>query len=79
MKKKYLLQDWEQEQRGYYSNISKSEVSDIYEEWFSQNVMHGHSKRDLVEMLIDDELIYRSDDSIEDLIETIEELKTNKL
>lgn len=79
MKKKDLLQDWEDVQQEYYEQFNRSEVEEIYNDWFMENSDRYASlydnKDELIAELIKDELRYRKKDSIEELKETIEQLK----
>jgi hypothetical protein len=75
MKKKDLLQDWEIVQQEYYEQFNRSEVEEIYNDWFIENPDRYASlydnKDELIAELIKNELIYRQDDTIEELKETI--------
>ena len=75
MKKKDLLQDWEIVQQEYYEQFNRSEVEEIYNDWFMENSDRYASlydnKDELIVELIKDELRYRADDTIEELKETI--------
>ncbi len=73
MKKKDLLQDWEIVQQEYYEQFNRSEVEEKYEDWFSNYIEHYPymDKSQMIEELIEDELRYRKDDTIEELKETI--------
>ena len=79
MKKKDLLQDWEIVQQEYYEHLNRSEVEEKYNDWFSSydnvsNSMFEYpymEKSQMIEELIEDELRYRKDDTIEELKETI--------
>ncbi len=79
MKKKDLLQDWEIVQQEYYEQFNRSEVEEKYNDWFSaydnvSNSMFEYpymEKSQMIEELIEDELEYRKDDTIEELKETI--------
>lgn len=75
MKKKDLLQDWEIVQQEYYEQFNRSEIDEIYNDWFMENSNRYASlydnKEELIEELIKNELRYRQDDTIEELKETI--------
>lgn len=81
MKKKNILKDWEIVQQEYYGQYNRSEIEEKYNDWFIENdsivgfdkVMN---KDKMIEELIADELEYRKDDSVEDLKETIEHIKS---
>ena len=79
MKKKNLLQDWENTQTEYYEQFNRSQIEALYSEWFGNNIDHYPymEKYQMIDELIEDELIHRKEDSIEDLIDTIKYL--NKL
>lgn len=73
MKKKDLLQDWEIVQQEYYEHFNRSAVEDLYNEWFKESVGFDKymNKDEMIKELIEDELRYRKDDTIEELKETI--------
>tara|TARA_Y100000114_G_scaffold103419_1_gene96531 strand:- start:1306 stop:1581 length:276 start_codon:yes stop_codon:yes gene_type:complete len=77
MKKKDLLQDWEIGQRIYYELFNRSEIEEKYSDWFSNDIdviektLHYLDKSQMIYELIQDELKYRTDDSIEELKQTI--------
>tara|TARA_A100001201_G_scaffold134926_1_gene122877 strand:+ start:760 stop:1023 length:264 start_codon:yes stop_codon:yes gene_type:complete len=77
MKKKDLLQDWEIVQQEYYEHLNRSEVEEKYSDWFYNDVdviektLHYMDKSEMIDELIQDELRYRADDTIEELKETI--------
>jgi len=73
MKKKDLLQDWEIVQQEYYQQFNRSAVEERYNDWFEESVgFDKHMNKDeMIEELIEDELEYRKDDTIEELKETI--------
>ena len=74
MKKKDLLQDWEIVKQEYYEQFNRSEVAELWEEWFGMNEETPEpyqNKDELIKELIEDELDYRKDDTIEELKETI--------
>lgn len=79
MKKKDLLQDWEIVQQEYYEQFNRSEVEEIYNDWFMENSDRYASLYDdkdkLIAELIKDELRYRKEDSIKELKETIEHIE----
>ena len=81
MKKKDLLQDWEIVQQEYYENLNRSEVEEKYSDWFYndvdviENTLHYMNKSEMINELIQDELRYRADDTIEELKETIAHIK----
>ena len=79
MKKKDLLQDWEIVQQEYYEQFNRSEVEEIYNDWFMENSDRYASiydnKDELIAELIKDELRYRKEDSIKELKETIEHIE----
>ena len=79
MKKKNLLQDWEDAQREYYENFNRSQVEESYSEWFGNEIEYYPymEKYQMIDELIEDELTYRQEDSIEELEDTIQHL--NKL
>tara|TARA_R100000231_G_scaffold1474_2_gene2494 strand:+ start:2431 stop:2682 length:252 start_codon:yes stop_codon:yes gene_type:complete len=79
MKKKNLLQDWENTQREYYEQFNRSQIEALYSEWFSNDIDHYPymEKYQMIDELIDDEFTHRKQDSIEDLTDTIKHL--NKL
>lgn len=74
MKKKYLLQDWEIVQQEYYEQFNRLELEELWGEWFGMNEEIPEpyqNKDDLIKELIEDELRYRKEDTIEELKETI--------
>jgi hypothetical protein len=73
MKKKDLLQDWEIVQQEYYEQFNRSEVEEIYNDWFGNNIEDYPymEKSQMIEELLEDQLRYRKDDTIEELKETI--------
>tara|TARA_R110002049_G_scaffold70_3_gene497 strand:- start:5458 stop:5742 length:285 start_codon:yes stop_codon:yes gene_type:complete len=71
MKKKDLLQKWEQVQRSYLSYLDKDELEREHEEWFGPT-----SLDEMINELMESELDCRRDDSIEELKETIEHIKS---
>jgi len=75
MKKKELLKDWKIVQQEYYEQFNRSEVEEIYNDWFTENSDRYASlydnKDELIAELIKNELRYRADDTIEELKETI--------
>jgi len=79
VKKKDLLQDWEIVQQEYYEQFNRSEVEEIYNDWFMENSDRYASiydnKDELIAELIKDELRYRKEDSIKELKETIEHIE----
>tara|TARA_R110000744_G_scaffold288557_1_gene399559 strand:- start:859 stop:1119 length:261 start_codon:yes stop_codon:yes gene_type:complete len=81
MKKKDLLQEWEQVQESYLSYYDRDELEKEYNDWFFNLYIDKHSvcktmsNDEMIEELIADELEYRKDDSVEDLKETIEYIK----
>ena len=79
MKKKNLLLDWEDAQREYYEQFNISQIEGLYSEWFGNDIEHYPymEKYQMIDELIEDELIHRQEDSIEDLNDTIQHL--NKL
>ena len=85
MKKKNLLQDWEDTQREYYEQFNRSQIEALYSEWFYNDVdviektLHYMEKYQMIDELIEDELIHRQEDSIEDLTDTIEHINKLKL
>ena len=81
MKKKNLLLDWEDSQREYYEQFNRSQIEGLYAEWFGNDIEHYPymEKYQMIDELIEDELIHRQEDSIEDLIDTIEHIDKLKL
>ena len=79
MKKKNLLQDWEDTQREYYEKFNRSQVENLYSDWFGNEIEHYPymEKYQMIDELIEDELTYRQEDSVDDLEDTIQHL--NKL
>tara|TARA_R100001440_G_scaffold58112_1_gene77921 strand:+ start:264 stop:515 length:252 start_codon:yes stop_codon:yes gene_type:complete len=79
MKKKNLLQDWEDTQREYYEKFTRSQVENLYSDWFCNDIEHYPymEKYQMIDELIEDELTYREEDSVDDLEDTIQYL--NKL
>jgi len=77
MKKKNLLLDWEDTQREYYEQFNRSQVEEVYMDWFGINIDHYPymEKYQMIDELIEDEFIHRKEDSIDDLIDTIEHIK----
>jgi hypothetical protein len=76
MKKKDLLQDWEIVQQEYYEHLNRSELEEKYSDWFYNDVdvweyCKDMDKSEMIDELIQDELRYRADDTIEELKETI--------
>tara|TARA_R110000787_G_scaffold82517_7_gene178329 strand:- start:16 stop:264 length:249 start_codon:yes stop_codon:yes gene_type:complete len=78
MKKKDLLQKWEQVQRSYLSYLDRDELEREYEEWFNDfgPLMDGMNNDEMISELMESELDCRRDDSIEELKETIEHIKS---
>jgi hypothetical protein len=81
MKKKNLLQDWEDAQREYYGQFNTSQVEALYVQWFGDEIENfpHMEKYQMIDELIEDELSHRQKDSIEDLIDTIEHIDKLKL
>jgi hypothetical protein len=79
MKKKNLLQDWEDTQREYYEKFNRSQVENLYSDWFGNEIEHYPymEKYQMIDELIEDELTYREEDSVDELEDTIQHL--NKL
>lgn len=75
MKKKELLKDWEIVQQEYYEQFNRSELEEIYNDWFMENSNRYASLYDnkdkLIVELIKGQSKYRKDDTIEELKETI--------
>tara|TARA_R110000851_G_scaffold114153_2_gene239138 strand:+ start:21027 stop:21269 length:243 start_codon:yes stop_codon:yes gene_type:complete len=76
MKKKNLLQEWKQVQENYYNYFDVDELQKLYIEWFDDYETPRMSKDEMIEELIESELDFRRDDSVEDLKETIEHIKS---
>jgi len=76
MKKKNLLQEWKQVQENYYNYFDVDELQKLYIEWFDDYETPIMSKDEMIEELIESELDFRRDDSVEDLKETIEHIKS---
>lgn len=76
MKKKNLLQEWKQVQENYYNYFDADELQKLYIEWFDDYETPIMSKDEMIEELIESELDFRRDDSVEDLKETIEHIKS---
>ena len=76
MKKKNLLQDWEDTQREYYEKFNRSQVENLYSDWFGNEIEYYPymEKYQMIDELIEDELTYRQEDSIEELEDTIQHL-----
>jgi hypothetical protein len=76
MKKKDLLQDWEIVQQEYYEQFNRSAVERLYIEWFDDNEYPSDMNKDeMIKELIESELDFRKDDTIEELKETIEHIE----
>ena len=77
MKKKYLLQDWENTQRKFYEYLDRDELERDYMEWFADKEKPKELTDDaIIEALIESELDYRKDDNADELTETIEHIKS---
>tara|TARA_R100001463_G_scaffold1738_1_gene7512 strand:- start:847 stop:1092 length:246 start_codon:yes stop_codon:yes gene_type:complete len=77
MKKKYLLQEWENTQRKFYEYLDRDELERDYMEWFADKEKPKELTDDaIIEALIESELDYRKDDNADELIETIEHIKS---
>ena len=77
MKKKYLLQDWENTQRKFYEYLDRDELERNYMEWFADKEKPKELTDDaIIETLIESELDYRKDDNADELTETIEHIKS---
>jgi|TARA_R110000765_G_scaffold286951_4_gene383423 hypothetical protein len=76
MKKKNLLQEWKQVQENYYNYFDVDELQKLYIEWFDDYETPIMSKDEMIEELIESELDFRRDDSVEDLKETIGHIKS---
>ena len=76
MKKKNLLQDWEDSQREYYEKFNRSQVENFYSDWFGNEIEHYPymEKYQMIDELIEDELTYRQEDSVDELEDTIQHL-----
>ena len=76
MKKKNLLHDWEDAKREYYEKFNRSQVETLYSEWFNNEIEHYPymEKHQMIDELIEDELTYRQEDSVDDLEDTIQHL-----
>ena len=73
MTKKDLLQDWKWIQQEYYEQFNRSEVEEKYQDWFGNSIENYPymEKSQMIEELLEDELRYRADDTVEELKETI--------
>jgi hypothetical protein len=77
MKKKYLLQEWENTQRKFYEYLDRDELERDYMEWFADKEKPKELTDDaIIEALIESELDYRKDDDADELTETIEHIKS---
>tara|TARA_R110001632_G_scaffold76966_5_gene174280 strand:+ start:9152 stop:9400 length:249 start_codon:yes stop_codon:yes gene_type:complete len=78
MKQKDLLQKWEQVKGSYLSYFDRDELEKEYSDWFGNSIDHYPymEKSQMIEELIADQLEYRKDDSIDDLKETIKNIKS---
>jgi len=77
MKKKYLLQEWENTQRKFYEYLDRDELERDYMEWFADKEKPEELTDDaIIEALIESELDYREDDNADELTETIEHIKS---
>tara|TARA_R110000764_G_scaffold54964_7_gene119893 strand:- start:21 stop:269 length:249 start_codon:yes stop_codon:yes gene_type:complete len=75
--KKRLLEDWEIVQQEYYLQFNRSAVSRLYIEWFDDDDQPLYMNKDeMINELMESELDCRRDDSIEEIKETIEHVKT---
>tara|TARA_R100000149_G_C5794936_1_gene84775 strand:+ start:42 stop:293 length:252 start_codon:yes stop_codon:yes gene_type:complete len=76
MKKKNLLQDWEDAQREYYEKFNRSQVENFYSDWFGNEIEYYPymEKYQMIDELIEDELTYREEDSVDELEDTIQHL-----
>jgi hypothetical protein len=76
MKKKNLLQDWEDAQREYYEKFNRSQVENLYSDWFGNEIEHYPymEKYQMIDELIEGELTYRQEDSVDELEDTIQHL-----
>ena len=76
MKKKNLLQDWEDAQREYYEKFNRSQVENFYSDWFGNEIEYYPymEKYQMIDELIEDELTYREEDSVDELEDTIKHL-----
>tara|TARA_R100001015_G_C4606464_1_gene161541 strand:- start:285 stop:539 length:255 start_codon:yes stop_codon:yes gene_type:complete len=77
MKKKDLIQDWEIVQQEYYEQYNRTEIEEKYYDWFGNNIEHYPymEKYQMIEELIQDELLHRETDTIQELQETIKHIK----
>lgn len=59
MKKKNLLQDWENTQTEYYEQFNRSQIEALYSEWFGNNIDHYPymEKYQMIDELIQDKEI----------------------
>tara|TARA_R100001463_G_scaffold5397_3_gene18585 strand:+ start:131 stop:376 length:246 start_codon:yes stop_codon:yes gene_type:complete len=77
MKKKNLLQEWKQTQEMYYEYFDRDELERDYMEWFGNSIKnYTYTDDQIIEELITDMLEYRKNDSIEQLKESIEHIKS---
>ena len=77
MKKKNLLQEWENTQRKFYEYLDRDELERDYMEWFADKEKPKELTDDaIIEALIESELDYRKDDDADELTETIEHIKS---
>jgi len=77
MKKKDLLQDWQIVQQEYYEQYNRTEIEEKYCDWFGNIIEHysDMEKYQMIEELIQDELLHRETDTIQELKETIKHIK----
>ena len=82
MKKKNLLQEWEQVQESYYYYLDRDELERDYNDWFfhiyidKDSVCKSMTNDKMIEELIADELEDRKTDTNEELKETTEHIKS---
>ena len=77
MKKKNLLQEWAETQEAYYNYFEFDELERNYKEWFKINIkVDNNNILEVIEELVKDELQHMKDDTIEELKERIEYVKS---
>ena len=75
--KKQLLKEWETTQEMFYNYLDFDELERDYKEWFKIDIkVDNDNILDVIQTLINDELEYRKQDSICELKEHIEYIKS---
>jgi len=75
--KKQLLKEWETTQEMFYNYLDFDELERDYKEWFKEDIkVDNNNVLQVMQTLINDELEYRKQDSIHELEEHIEHIKS---